>query len=132
MELRPRVVLRVEDVTPLHPDMVANSWEPTEEWIGIGGADSYGVGLQRRKLANRFDDQVAVLELIPGSQQYLIRRIESDLEVNVPIRLGRARDDRSGHADAGLDHLQARRPINILSLVRWTAGRIEAPGLTSL
>src|SRR6266481_3320087 len=110
MELRPRVVLRVEDVTPLHPDVFANSGEPAEEGIGIGGADTYGVGLQRRKLANRFDDQVAVLKLIPGSQQSLIRRIESDLEMNVPIRLGRARHDLSDHADARLDDLQARRP----------------------
>jgi len=125
------MVLRVEDVTPLHPDVFANSGEPTEERIGIGRADSDGVGLQRRKLANRLDDQVAVLKLIPGSQHALIRRIESDLEVNVPIRLGRARHDRSDYADAKLDHLQARRPINILGLVRWTAGRIQAPRLTA-
>jgi hypothetical protein len=130
MELRPRVVLRVEDVTPLHPDVFANSGEPAVEGIGIGRADSDRIGLQRRKLANRFDDQVAVLKLIPGFQQSLIRRIESYLEVNVSVRLGRARHDCSSYANARLDHLQTRRPINVLSLVRWRAGRFQAPDRT--
>jgi len=58
------MVLQIEDVAPLHPDMLANPRERTVQRIGIGGANADGIGLQWRKMADRFHDQVAVLKPI--------------------------------------------------------------------
>ncbi len=120
------MVLQIQDVTSFHPDMFANSGKRSRQGIRIGGANSHGIGLQRRKLANRFDNQIAVLKLISWIQQPLRGSVESNLEMKVPIRFHRTRHDRSGDADTRHDELQPRRAINILSLIRGSAGRIEA------
>src|SRR5438105_548991 len=128
MQLRPRVVLEIEGVPPLQPDVLADAGQRAGEWIGIRGARADGLGLHRREPAHRLDDQVATLLEVASVQESRVGIVEAYVQMHVPVSLGGARHHRTDNANTRRDGLQARRPIHVAILIGRLAGRRDADG----